>query len=209
MHTCWLWPCCREALPGWQSSCPAEFVPPFLGQKHVNHSHTALATNYAGLKDFNSTPGQCEEEHLWRQVQAQSTAWLLAFIESCSLPTHKSWDGDIRQTVLQGGLHQSVMSDLGVHLWSKLCLEKERLLRFLLWVCGPRHGVDTWLSWKTKPSSRSRAFCAHSLELLRLLMKAGMSWLHPRAQGEKGFLTTGQCRPSSPQELHKVRNTLV
>lgn len=129
----------------WQSSCPAEFVPPFLGQKHVNHSHTGLATNYAGLKDFTSMPGQCEEEHLWRQVQAQSAAWLLAFIESCSLPTHKSWDGDIHQPVLQGGLHQSVMSNLGVHLWSKLCLEKERLPRFLLWVCWPRHGVDTWL----------------------------------------------------------------
>lgn len=89
MRACWLWQCCSEVLPDGDLTALLSLCLPFLGQNHSNHSQQACCSGHqlcwhVGFQFSSytsSTHGQCKEEHSWRQVQAQSMAWFLAFTE--------------------------------------------------------------------------------------------------------------------------------
>lgn len=89
LTTCQLWPWCSEALPDGDLTAPLNLYPLFLGQNHSSHSQQAYCSGHqlwwhVGFQFSSytsSTHGQYKEERPWRQVQAQSTVWFLAFTE--------------------------------------------------------------------------------------------------------------------------------
>lgn len=88
-HTCRLWPWCSEALPDGNLTALLNLYLPFLGQNHSSRSQQVYCSGHqlwwhVGFQFSSyspSTHGQCKEERPWRQVQAQSTTWFLAFTE--------------------------------------------------------------------------------------------------------------------------------
>lgn len=135
--------------------------------------------------------GQCREEHPWGQVQAQSVAWFLAFTEPL-LFAHNARAAVVTYSsqFFRVGYIRVQCQILGSTSEAKCARERKGFPSSFSEAVSPDMGFVHEYTWETKPSSHSLALCAPSLKLLRLLMKPGTSWLHPRAQGEKGFLAT-------------------